>query len=246
MGTGARGRPGPGRGARARRPPGSKGLASAVVSAEQRMRRDVVEVCRRLYARHLIGAGEGNVSCRLPEGLLLVTPSGVNKGFLRPAELVVTDLEGRTIRGRGRPSTEILMHLAAYRARPEVNAVVHAHPLTAVAFTVAGLAAPNDLLPEAVLVLGQVPVAPFSTPGTEEVPRSLEILWPGHEVILLERHGALALGADVFQAYDRIETLERVCEVALRARALGRCEPMPRDSVERVRQASPEASRRAR
>lgn len=201
---------------------------------ETRLRRDLVEVCRRLYDRRLIGAGEGNVSCRLGKDRLLVTPTGASKGFLRPADLIVVDLSGKPIRGRGRPSTELLMHLAAYAARPDAGAVVHAHPLTAVAFTVAGVAPPNDLLPEAVLVLGRIAVAPFATPGTDELPRSLSPFWTGHDVILLERHGAISLGRDLAQAHDRMETLERVCEVAATARALGSCEPLPRDAVRRV------------
>lgn len=205
--------------------------------SESRLRRDLVEVCRRLYARRLIGAGEGNVSCRLGRDRLLVTPSGASKGHLRPGDLVVVDLAGRVLRGRGRPSTELAMHLAAYEARPDVNAVVHAHPLTAIAFTVAGVPPPDDLLPEAVLVLGAIGVAPFATPGTAEVPRSLAPLWKNHQVVLLERHGALALGRDLFQAHDRLETLERVCEVAFRARALGRCEPLSATAVAKVLEA---------
>ena len=201
---------------------------------EGRLRRDLVEVCRRLAERNLTGAGEGNVSVRLGRGRLLVTPSGANKGFLRPGDLVVVDRDGRPLRGRGRPSTELRMHLAAYAARPDVSAVVHAHPLTAVAYTVAGASLPNDLLPEAVLVLGEVALAPFATPGTDEVPGSLRDLWAGHDVLLLERHGALALGRDLFQAADRIETLERVCRVALVSRLLGRCEPMSGEDVRRV------------
>ena len=203
-------------------------------ATESRLRRDLVEVCRRLSARGLVGAGEGNVSCRLPGGRLLVTPSGANKGYLRPADLVVVDLAGRPVRGRGWPSTELRMHLAAYQARPDVEAVVHAHPLTAVAFTVAGAAVPDDLLPEAVLVLGRIGFAPFATPGTDEVPASLAPLWAGHQVILLERHGALALGRDLFQAFDRMETLERVCQVAAVARTLGSCEPLPEAAVRKV------------
>jgi L-fuculose-phosphate aldolase len=201
---------------------------------ETRLRLDLVEVCRRLYDRRLIGAGEGNVSCRLGKDRFLVTPSGVGKGSLRPADLVVVDADGERIRGRGRPSTELRMHLAAYAARPDVEAVVHAHPLTAVAFTVAGVPPPNDLLPEAVLVLGRIAVAPFATPGTDEVPRSLSPFWNGHDVVLLERHGALALGRDLPQAFDRMETLERVCEVAAQARLLGACEPLPEAAVRKV------------
>ncbi len=204
---------------------------------ESRLRRDLVEVCRRLHDRRLLGAGEGNVSCRIGEDRLLVTPSGAAKGFLRPADLVVVDLEGRVVRGKGRPSTELAMHLAAYAARPDVEAVVHAHPLTAIAFTVAGLPPPDDLLPEAVLVLGPIGSAPFATPGTAEVPRSLAPFWKDHQVVLLERHGALALGRDLFQALDRMETLERVCEVAAKARALGRCEPLPDAAVQKVLEA---------
>ncbi len=214
-------------------------------SRESRLRRDLVETCRRLHERRLIGAGEGNVSCRLGRDRLLVTPSGANKGHLHPADLVVVDPEGRVVRGPGRPSTELAMHLAAYRARPDVEAVVHAHPLTAIAFTVAGVAPPDDLLPEAVLVLGRIGVARFSTPGTDEVPRSLAPLWRDHEVFLLERHGALALGRDLVQAHDRLETLERVCEVALAARALGRCEPLPAASVRNVRAAGRALAARA-
>ncbi len=201
---------------------------------ETRLRRDLVEVCRRLHDRRLIGAGEGNVSCRLGKDRLLVTPSGVGKGFLRPADLVVVDADGKRVRGRGRPSTELRMHLAAYAARPDAGAVVHAHPLTAVAFTVAGVPPPNDLLPEAVLVLGRIAVAGFATPGTDEVPRSLAPFWEGHDVILLERHGALALGRDLLQAFDRMETLERVCEVAARARLLGGCDPLSEAAVRKV------------
>jgi L-fuculose-phosphate aldolase len=203
-------------------------------ASESRLRRDLVEVCRRLHERRLVGAGEGNVSCRLGRDRLLVTPSGASKGHLRPGDLVVVDLAGAVVRGGGRPSTELAMHLAAYAARPDARAVVHAHPLTAIAFSVAGVAPPDDLLPEAVLVLGPIGVAPFATPGTSEVPRSLAPLWRNHQVFLLERHGALALGRDLFQAYDRLETLERVCEVAFHARALGRCAPMPATAVQKV------------
>ncbi len=138
------------------------------------------------------------------------------------------------------------MHLAAYAARPDVEAVVHAHPLTAVAVTVAGVAPPNDLLPEAGLVLGRIGVAPFATPGTDEVPASLAPLWAGHEVILLERHGALALGRDLFQAFDRMETLERVCQVAAAARTLGSCEPLPDGAVRKVVEAGRALAQAAR
>jgi L-fuculose-phosphate aldolase len=202
--------------------------------SEAALRRKMVDVCRTLHARDLIGAGEGNVSCRLGVGRLLVTPAGASKARLRPEDLVVVDLAGAKLRGRGRPSSELRMHLAAYAARPDVQAAVHAHPLTAVALTVAGLPAPNHVMPEASVVLGEVVVAPFATPGTEEVPRALAPLLARHDVVLLERHGALALGRTLDEALDRLETLERVARVALLARLAGRCEPLGPEAVAKV------------
>lgn len=207
-------------------------------------RAELVETCRRLHARDLIGAGEGNVSARLGPDRFLVTPSGANKGYLAPADLVVVDGRGAVVSGRGRASTELRMHLAAYAARADVAAVVHAHPVTAVALTVAGVPPPNDLVPEAAVTLGEVAVAPFATPGTDEVPASLAPLWARHDVVLLERHGALALGRTLDEAFDRMETLERVARVALAARLAGRCEPLPPGAIERVLAAAGKPPRR--
>jgi L-fuculose-phosphate aldolase len=201
---------------------------------ERKLRSELAAVCRRLHERDLIGAGEGNASARMGGGRFLVTPSGVSKASLRPADLLVVDAGGRKLRGAGRPSSELGMHLAAYQARPDAMALVHAHPITAVALTVAGLPPPNHLLPEASVVLGEVAVAPFATPGTPEVAASVSPLLARHDVVLLERHGALALGATPSQACDRMETLERVARVALLARLLGRCEPLGAEAVARV------------
>ncbi|HYG67542.1 MAG TPA: class II aldolase/adducin family protein, partial [Anaeromyxobacteraceae bacterium] len=146
------------------------------------LRAELVETCRRLAERDLIGAGEGNVSCRLGPDRLLVTPSGVNKGRLAPEDLVVVDGAGRVVEGRGRASTELRMHVAAYAARPDVDAIVHAHPITAVALTVAGAPPPSDLVPEAAVTVGPIAVAPFAIPGTDEVPASIAPYLPGHDV----------------------------------------------------------------
>ncbi len=210
-------------GARRRPPPPSRADRAALV-----------ETCRRLHARDLIGAGEGNVSLRLGPDRFLVTPSGANKGYLAAEDLVVVDATGAVIGGRGRASTELRMHLAAYAARPDVRAVVHAHPVTAVALTVAGVPPPNDLVPEATVTLGEIAVARFATPGTEDLPAALAPLWAGHDVMLLERHGALALGRTLAEALDRVETLERVARIALAARLAGRCEPLAPEAIEKV------------
>ncbi len=228
-----------------RRPDAPRALPGhRAVGPEARLRAELVETCRRLHARDLIGAGEGNVSARLGEGTFLVTPSGANKGYLAPADLVVVDASGRVVRGTGRASTELRMHLAAFAARPDVAAIVHAHPITAVALTVAGVPPPDDLVPEAAVTLGRIAVAPFATPGTDEVPASLAPFLPDHDVLLLERHGALALGRTLFEAFDRMETLERVARVALVARLLGRCEPLPAAAIDEVLAAAGKPARR--
>jgi len=213
-------------------------------SAERRLRAELVDVCRRLHDRDLIGAGEGNVTCRAGADRFLVTPSGVRKGDLRPADLLVVNGRGEVVRGAGRPSTELRMHLAAYAARPDAGAAVHAHPVTAVALTVAGVPPPDDLVPEAAVTLGPIAVARFAVPGTDEVPASLAALWAGHDVFLLARHGALALGRTADEAFDRIETLERVARIAIAARAAGACEPLPPGLIDRVLAAAGRPPRR--
>jgi L-fuculose-phosphate aldolase len=211
---------------------------------EKKLRAEVVEIGRRLHGRDLVGAGEGNLSVRLGEGRFLVTPSGVSKGHLAPGDLVVVDSQGAVVKGRGRASTELRMHLAAYAARPDVSAVVHAHPITAVALTVAGLPAPNDIVSEGVLTLGLVAVAPFATPGTDEIPASLAPLWDRHDVLLLERHGALTLGRTLTEAFDRMEMLERVARVALAARLAGGSAPLSPAVVDRILAAAGRPARR--
>lgn len=225
-------------------PGARRGPPAPTPGQEASLRRDVVETCRRLHDRDLIGAAEGNVSVRLGGGRFLVTPSGANKARLSPADLVVVGADGQVRGGAGRASTELRMHLAVYAARPDAGAVVHAHPVTAVAFTVAGFPPPNDLVPEAAVTLGEIAVAPFATPGTDEVPASLAPLLARHDVLLLERHGALAMGRTLAEAFDRMETLERVARVALAARLLGRCEPLPSAAVERVLAAAGRPPRR--
>jgi len=184
------------------------------------------------------------VSCRLGPDRFLVTPSGFSKALVRPEDLVVVDAEGRRRKGRLRPTSELPMHLAAYAARPDVAAAVHAHPVNAIALTVAGLPPPTDLLPEAAVALGPVALARFATPGTDELPAALAPLLPSHDALLLERHGALCLGRSLVQAFDRMETLERVSRVAVLARLLGRCEPLAPEAVTRVLDAAGRAGLR--
>ncbi len=205
---------------------------------EAALRESMCELGRSLFERGLTAGSSGNLSARLPGGTFLITPSGVSKAMLQPGDLIEVDSSGRVVRGEGRPSTELAMHLAAYAARPDVAALVHAHPVTAVGFTIAGVPWPGDLVPEAAVTLGPVAVAPFATPGTAEVPASLAPFLAGHDVLLLARHGALCMGRTVDEAVGRMETLERVARMALVARALGRCEPLSAATIDAVLRAA--------
>jgi L-fuculose-phosphate aldolase len=189
----------------------------------------MVEVGRRLYARGLINGGEGNLSCRLGPRRLLCTPAGVNKVFLSEDQLVATDLEGESLHELRRPSSELLLHLACYEERQDCVAVVHAHPPHAVALTLAG----DDLLPcmpEAVTGLGEVPTARYATPGTERVAEAVRPHLRKADCVLMERHGALAMGFGhraLFDACDKMEMLEGVARVQLLASLRRAPTPLP-------------------
>lgn len=193
-----------------------------MTEVERRLRGQIVEAGRRLWLRELVGAGEGNLTAQLPDGRLLATPAGRNKGFLAPEDLVLLESDGRPVdRSAPPPSTEIALHIAAYAARPETGAVVHAHPLAALAHAMAGQ--PLEILvPEAGWAPGaHVPVAPFAAPGTSAVGESVRpLLLAGHDVVLLDRHGAVALGADPLAAAEKLEVVERAARLSLWIRRL--------------------------
>jgi len=202
---------------------GHGGASRAPVSSKREFehRKDIVEVGRRLYAKGFIAAGDGNISVRMQDDKILTTPSGRNKGRLDPEDLVVTDREGRRLYGRLEPSSELEMHLLMYHERPDVRAVVHAHPPHASGFAVAGIPMDQPLLSEVVLTLGTVPLAEYGTPTTPELAEAVRP-YARHDGILLANHGALTVGKELFSAYDRMETLEHSAHIYLVARSLGR------------------------
>jgi L-fuculose-phosphate aldolase len=212
---------------------GSWGIIQGV-NPELVLRAGLCEVGRRLWQRGLIGAAEGNLSCRLSPRQLLSTPSGASKGHLRPADLVVVDLQGRPVGDGPAPSSEIKLHLRCYQKRPDCQAVVHAHPPVATAFTLAGEDIPDNVLPESGMVLGSVVTVPFGYPGTDEVPDQLEPFLEDHKTFLLSHHGAVTLGKDIYDAYNRMETLERVATALMYARLMGGVRPMPEPAFDRL------------
>lgn len=193
----------------------------------------MVRAGRLLWERDLVGATEGNLSCRLG-GHLLCTPSGVSKGHLDEDELVEIDLDGNPLRG-GAPSSEIKLHLRVYRHCPDVQAVVHAHPITATGFATAGQTVPTHYLPEAVVVLGDVALVPFAMPGTESLPDALEPFVKSHRTFLLANHGALAVGNSLMDAAHRMETLERVARIIFASHQLGTPNPLPDPAIAELR-----------
>lgn len=192
------------------------------MSREAALRDEIVLVCRRLWERGLIAGPDGNVSARLDDSRLLITPAGLSKVDLRPNDLVIVDLLGGIVSGDLAPSSEIRMHLRAYARRADVHAVVHAHPPTATAFAVAGedLAAP--VLPEVILLMGRVPLLPYAQPGTEAMADAFEPFLAEHDAFLLANHGATTLGPTLRLAHQRMESLEHAARIVLAARALGR------------------------
>ena len=190
------------------------------MSDAARIRAAIVETGRRLYARGLIAGHEGNVSVRCGNELL-VTPGGVCKGFLSPDDVVSTDLEGRARHG-GRATSEILMHAAVYRRRPDVTAVVHAHPPVATGFAVAGLPLDRPVLAEPVVTLGPVPVIAYGTPSSADLADRVAAATASAHALLLANHGALTVGETLERAWERMETLEQFARITLVARLLGR------------------------
>ena len=201
---------------------------------QAQLRQEIVRVCRMLHQKNYLAGTDGNVSVRLGDQVLL-TPSGVNKGMMAEDQVITVDLEGRLLAGTGRPTSELRMHLLVYELRPEAGAVVHAHLPYATACTLAGISLLEPILPEVVITLKGIPTAAYATPGTEEVPKAIREFIPEFDAILLSRHGAMTVGRDVMDAYNKMEKLEHTARVVLAARLQGVVSPLSDSEVEKLR-----------
>ncbi len=190
--------------------------------SQTELRKDICEIGHRVWQRGYVAANDGNLSIRLDDGLVLATPTGVSKGFLTPDMLVLVDLDGNQVGGHLKMSSEILMHLAMYRERCDIGAVVHAHPPYATGFAVYGEGFDRPTLPEFVVALGDVPLTPYGKPSTPELGDVVRPYVADHDVFLLQNHGSLSLGQDIHQAYYRTETLELSAQITFIARCLGK------------------------
>lgn len=189
---------------------------------ERELRRQIVRACAALVQRGLVAATDGNLSARLGPDRILVTPSGMAKSEVRDVDVLLCDADGRKVRGRGEVSSEVQVHLAAYRERAEIGAVVHAHPPLASAFTFAGCERLllDPIIPEIVAQIGSIPTAPYVTPGTRALAEAAAPFFRDGDVVLLAQHGAVTLGADPWGAYLRMEKLEHAAGILKAACAL--------------------------
>ena len=203
----------------------------------EQMGQELCQVGKLLYDRGYVAANDGNLSVRLEEGdRILITPSGVSKGRMTPDMLLVTDLEGHVLSGDRYPSSEIALHLEVYRRRSDVGAVVHAHPPVSTAFAVCRQGLTDPYLAELVVGLGEVPVTDgFAMLSTDQVPQSIIPFLPDHNAVLLCNHGAVTWGADLWSAFDRMETVEHTAKILLHVRQLGGGVPLAEEEVAQLK-----------
>jgi len=200
---------------------------------ESAARKQIIEVGKLLYDRSYVVSSDGNVSIRLSEDRILATPTMMCKGRMTEDDLALTDMNGTAVSDK-RASSELAMHLLIYKMRPDIKAVCHAHPPHGTAFAVAGLAIDKPILSEVILTLGCVPLTSYGTPSTDELTDAMKPYVAHHNALLMANHGAVAYGADLWQAFDRLETLEHTAKIAILAKALGGANDLPQDAIEKL------------
>ena len=203
---------------------------------EMQLREQICDVCHKMWQLGWVAANDGNVSAKLEDGTFLATPTGMSKSFITPEKLVHIDKTGKILDALEgyRPSSEIKMHLRCYEEREDVGAVLHAHPPVATGFAVANIPLDDYSMIETVIALGSIPVTPYGTPSTQEVPDAIAPYLPEHGAMLLQNHGALTVGADVITAYYRMETLELFAKISLNARLLGGAQELSKENIDRL------------
>ncbi len=204
------------------------------IENEDCIRREICRIGNLLHHHGYVAACDGNISVRLRQDLIVCTPTSVSKGMMEPEDLVKVTMSGAQIAGERRPSTELGMHLLFYRMRPEIRAVVHAHPPTATGFAAAGIALDEPLVAEVVVACGSIPLAKYGTPGTSDLSSALAPLVPDNDAILMAHHGVVTCGHDLLSAYMKMETVEHYAKVVLVARQLGPTQPLPQEEVRKL------------
>ena len=200
------------------------------------IREQICDVCHKMWQLGWVAANDGNVSVKNEDGTYWITPSGISKSFITPDKLLRVDADMHVMEGpqQYKPSSEMKMHMRCYEVRNDVGAVVHAHPPTATGYAVAGKSLDEYSMIETVIAIGAIPLTPYGTPSTYEVPDAITPYLPNHDVLLLKNHGALTVGADLITAYYRMETLELYAKISLTAHLLGGAREIPRPQIDKL------------
>jgi L-fuculose-phosphate aldolase len=201
---------------------------------EQRVRQDVVAVCHLMHEKNLIVATDGNVTVRLGPDRVLATPSGMHKGLIKSEHLIITDMRGQKVAGRGSPTSEMALHLAVYELRPDVRSVIHAHPPLATAFSIAGVSLDQCVIPEVVFTLGSIPTTEYAMPASPEGAEVIRRYITKCDALILARHGTVTVGENVMRAYYKLEKVEHAAQVTLTARLLGQVQTLPPEEVQKL------------
>ena len=204
--------------------------------SEFEIKKQICEIGKRVYENGFIAANDGNISVKISDNEFLCTPTGVSKGFMTQDMICKVDANGKVLQSKDgyRPSSEIKMHMRVYEKRPDVNAVVHAHPAYATSFAIAGIPLTLPIMPEAVIFLGYVPIVEYGTPSTMEIPDNVEKYLDKHDAVLLESHGALTWGTDVLTAYHLMESLEFYAQLLYQSKMLGGPKELSPERVKRL------------
>ncbi len=206
------------------------------MASELEIKEQICDIGRRIYNRNMVAANDGNISVKISENEFLCTPTGVSKGFMTPEYICKVDAKGNVLEANGnfRPSSEIKMHMRVYEKREDVGAVVHAHPVYATSFAIAGIPLTEPIMPEAVIALGSVPIAEYGTPSTMEIPDNIEKYLQQYDAVLLESHGALTWSGDLLSAYMKMESVEFYAQLMYQAKMLGGPKVFSEERVEQL------------
>jgi L-fuculose-phosphate aldolase len=204
------------------------------MKTEDTIKKEILQVCKRMYQSGFVAANDGNVSVKISENKIIVTSTGKSKGFIKQKDLLLIDSKGKVLKGNLKPTTELAMHLFVYQKRKDVKAVVHAHPPYSIAFAVAGIGLDKYILPEVIVSIGKIPLAKYATPSTKEVSNSIAGLIGNYDVILLKNHGVVAVGKDVEEAYHKLERVEHFAKILYLAMGLGNVDKLSKRDVDKL------------
>jgi L-fuculose-phosphate aldolase len=201
---------------------------------ESQYRSDIIEICKRVYRNGWVASNDGNISIKIAPNAVLCTPTGMSKGYLTPDQLVKVDMDGNKLEGELEASSEVKIHLDVYKNKKGINSAVHAHPPYSTAYAVAGIPLDQCVIPEIIVSLGSIPLTEYGTPSTQEIPESIRKHLQDHNAFLMQNHGAFAIGADVYQAYYRMESMELFAKISLLAKTLGNVNNISEADVKKI------------